>query len=89
MKILIIIFICIVLIIALFCVAVVIRDIIIEDKGRKKNKQKVIDSSSNDKDLNSDTSLLNEETKEDSITNKVNDEENLNDTSKNENKNLF
>ena len=84
MKILIIIFICIVLIIALFCVAVVIRDIIIEDKGRKKNKQKVIDSSSNDKDLNSDTSLLNEETKEDSITNKVNDEENLNDTSKNE-----
>ena len=89
MKILIIIFICIVLIIALFCVAVVIRDIIIEDKGRKKNKQKVIDSSSNDKDLNSDTSLLNEETKEDSITNKVNDEENLNNTSKNENKNLF
>ena len=84
MKILIIIFICIVLIIALFCVAVVIRDIIIEDKGRKKNKQKVIDSSSNDKDLNSDTSLLNEETKEDSITNEVNDEENLNDTSKNE-----
>ena len=84
MKILIIIFICIVLIIALFCVAVVIRDIIIEDKGRKKNKQKVIDSSSNDKDLNSDTSLINEETKEDSITNEVNDEENLNDTSKNE-----
>ena len=84
MKILIIIFICIVLIIALFCVAVVIRDIIIEDKGRKKNKQKVIDSSFNDKDLNSDTSLLNEETKEDSITNEVNDEENLNDISKNE-----
>lgn len=65
MEVLIIIFICVVLIIALFCVAVVIREIVIEKREQKKVQEKDKDSSSlNIKDTNYDVSNIKEEKKE-------------------------